>query len=99
MESLEQPVHAVVQGHEDVLLALEVVVQRRLGDPELLGYLPKAGLVVTLLDEEVQGHIEDSLPGVMRAGLTGPGHGAVVVSHSPFAYRFGVHGVILLDDR
>jgi hypothetical protein len=34
-----------VQLQEDVLLALEVVVQRRLGDPEALGDVAERGLV------------------------------------------------------
>ena len=57
-----------MQRHEDVVLRLEVVVEGRLGDAQLLGDLPQAGAVETLLDEEVQSDIEDALPGV-RSGL------------------------------
>ena len=58
-----------VQRHENVLLRLEVVVEGRLGDAELLRDLSQAGAVEALLDEEIESHIEDSLAGV---GMFGP---------------------------
>jgi len=48
-------VQAQVQLEEDVLLALEVVVERRLGDTQALGDLAQRGLVVALLVEELEG--------------------------------------------
>ena len=49
-ESME----AQVQLEEDVFLALEVVVERGLGDVESLGDLPQRGLVVALLVEQLE---------------------------------------------
>ena len=60
---LAEVVHAHVEGQEDVLLALEVVVEGRLGDAQLFGDLPQAGAVVALGQEEVEGHIENALAG------------------------------------
>ena len=54
-------VQAQVELEEDVLLALEVVVERRLRDAEPLGDLAQRGLVVALLVEELEGDVEDPL--------------------------------------
>ena len=56
-------VQAHVERHEDVFLAGEVVVERGLGEAEWFGDLPQRRLVVALLDEQVEGDIEDPLPG------------------------------------
>ena len=61
-------VQAHVQRHEDVVLGREVVVERRLGDAQLLGDLAQAGAVEALLGEEVEGHIEDALAGGWAVG-------------------------------
>ena len=50
-----------VQLQEDVLLALEVVVQRGLRDLQPLGDLPQRRLVVALLVEQLQRDVEDPL--------------------------------------
>ena len=62
-------VQAHVQRQQDVVLGGEVVVEGRLGDAQLLGDLPQARAVEALLGEEVEGRIEDALPGVDRGGL------------------------------
>ena len=74
-----------MQRQQDVVLRLEVVVEGRLGDAQLLGDLPQAGAVEALLGEEVESHIEDALPrvgvgdgGLAVAGAGGVGSGAVV---------------------
>ena len=54
-------VEAQVQLEEDVLLALEVVVERGLGDAESLGDLAQRGLVVALLVEQLERDVEDAL--------------------------------------
>ena len=72
---LAELVQAHVERHEDVVLGLEVVVEGRLGDAQLLGDLPQAGAVEALLDEEVERHIEDALAGVL--GGRGGGSGGV----------------------
>ena len=55
-----------MQRHEDVVLGREVVVERRLGEAQPFGDLPQRGAVEALLDEQVEGHIEDALPGRAR---------------------------------
>ena len=66
-----------MEGSEDVLFALEVVVEGGLGDAQLLGDLPQAGAVVALGHEEVEGDIENALAGgvgIVRQGpALGPG--------------------------
>ena len=57
-------VDAHVQRQQDVVLRLEVVIESRLGDAQLLGDLAQAGAVEALLYEEVEGRIEDALAGV-----------------------------------
>jgi ABC-type multidrug transport system fused ATPase/permease subunit len=65
-------VQAQVQRHQDVFLGGEVVLDRGLGEAERLGDLAQRRLVVALLDEQVQGHVEDLLAGVttIRSGST-----------------------------
>ena len=75
---LAELVHPHVQRQQDVVLRLEVVVERRLGDAEALGDLAQAGAVEALLGEEVESHIEDALAGVGLYG-GGRGDGAVAV--------------------
>ena len=60
---LAEVVHAHVEGHEDALLALEVVVEGRLGDAQLFGDLSQARAVVALGQEEVEGRVENALAG------------------------------------
>ena len=57
-----------VELEEDVLLAREVVVERRLRDAEPVGDLAQRGLVVALVVEELERDVEDPLPRVARAG-------------------------------
>jgi hypothetical protein len=54
-------VQTQVELEEDVALALEVVIERGLRDPEPLGDLPQRRLVVALLVEELERDIEDPL--------------------------------------
>jgi hypothetical protein len=54
----------VHDADEDVFLGLEVVVERGLGDVQLLGDLAERGLVVALLGEEVEGDDLDPVAGV-----------------------------------
>ena len=56
-------VEAHVQRHQDVGLAGEVVVDRRLGEPEPLGDLAQRRLVVPLGGEQFEGDVEDPFPG------------------------------------
>ncbi len=70
---LAELVDAHVQRQEDVVLGLEVVVQRGLGDAEAFGDLAQAGAVEALLGEEVERHIEDALAGVDVGGSVGGG--------------------------
>ena len=58
-----QVVHPHVQRHEDVLLALEMVVEGGLGHPQALGDLAKRGRVVALLHEELEGDVENPFAG------------------------------------
>ena len=64
-----------MERHEDVLFGFEVVVEGRLGDAQLFGDLPQAGAVVALVEEEVEGRIEDALAGgaLRRVGWLGLG--------------------------
>src|ERR1017187_10251202 len=55
-----------MERHQDVLLAGEVIVDRRLREAQPVGDLADGGRVVTLGYEEIQGYVEDPLP---RAGL------------------------------
>jgi len=55
-------VEAQVQLEEDVLLALEVVVERGLRHPETIGNLAQRCLVVALLVEQLERDVEDALP-------------------------------------
>ena len=57
-----EAVHAPVEGQEDVLLAGEVVVERRLGEAQLRGDLTQRGLRVAFAHEEVESDVEDPLP-------------------------------------
>ena len=50
-----------MQLQQDVLLALEVVVERGLGDAQPLGDLAQRGLVVALLVEQLERHVQDAL--------------------------------------
>ena len=54
-------------------LDAEVVVERRLGEAELLGYLPQRGAVEALLNEQVEGHVQDALAGRARLGRLAAG--------------------------
>jgi hypothetical protein len=63
-----QLVHRLMQGHEDLVLGAEVVVEGGLGHPHPRGDLAERGLLVPLLDEEIEGDIQDPLA---RSGLTG----------------------------
>ena len=82
--SLAELVQPHVQRQQDVVLGLEVVVERRLGDVEAFGDLPQAGAVEALLGEEVESHIEDALAGVgFRGGAGGGGLALWSPSSSP----------------
>ena len=59
-----------MQRDQDVLFGGEVVVDHGLGEAERLGDLAQRGLVVALLDEQVQGDVEDPLAGVALVGGT-----------------------------
>jgi hypothetical protein len=63
-----EPVEPEVELEEDVLFMLEVVVERRLRDPESVGDLAQRGLVVALIVEQLEGDVEDALP----RGASGP---------------------------
>ena len=54
-------VQAQVELEQDVLLALEVVVERGLVVPELLGDVAQRGLLVALLGEQLERDVEDAL--------------------------------------
>jgi alpha-D-ribose 1-methylphosphonate 5-triphosphate synthase subunit PhnI len=69
---------APVKLDEDVLLALEVVVQRGLGDVEALGDLAQGRLVVTLFVEQRQRDLQNALPRV-----AGPWKLRSVFRHAP----------------
>ena len=89
-------VQAQVERHQDVFLAGEVVIERRLGNPQLLGDLPERRLVEALLDEQVERHVEDALAGAQGLGgilrsRTGASATAVLVFWSTVP--------ILLDGR
>ena len=60
-------VEAQVERHQDVGLAGEVVVDRRLGEAEPVGDLAERRLVVALRAEQLEGDVEDALPGRRRA--------------------------------
>jgi len=65
-----------VQRDQDVLFGGEVIVDRGLGEAEWPGDLAQRGLVVALLDEQVQGDVEDPLAGVTLVGVpAGTGRG------------------------
>ena len=81
-----------VQLEEDVLLALEVVVERRLGDAEPLGDLAQRRLVVALLVEELERDVEDPLARLAARPAAGLGLVSVVLGSSML-------NVSLLDDR
>ncbi len=59
--SASELVETQVELDQDVLLAGEVVVDRRLGEAQPLGYLAQRGLLVALLGEQLQGDVEDPL--------------------------------------
>ncbi len=54
-------VQAHVQGKQDLVLALEVVVDRCLREAELIGDLAQRCLVEALLDEEIHRDVEDAI--------------------------------------
>ena len=89
-EAVEHVTPELVQPHvqlkEDVLLALEVVVQRGLRDLQPLGDLPQRGLVVALLVEQLQRDVEDPLT---RRPAGSPAAGTLLLSQLR----------ILLDNR
>jgi hypothetical protein len=61
VEDLLQVRHQRVgERAEDVVLGLVVVVEGRLAEPEPLGDLAQRRPVVALLDEEVEGDVEDA---------------------------------------
>jgi len=64
---------------DDVLLAVEVVVERRLGDVQLFGDLAHRGGFVALVGEELQRHGQD--PGVRARRLRDGLHGGGGVAH------------------
>jgi hypothetical protein len=74
-------VQAQVQRDQDVFLGGEVVVDRGLGEAERLGYLAQRSLVVALLDEQVEGDVEDPLAGVPSSGCrAAPARGRAAVA-------------------
>jgi daunorubicin resistance ABC transporter ATP-binding subunit len=74
-------VQAKVQRDQDVLFGGEVVIDRGLGEAERRGDLAQRGLVVALLDEQVQGDVEDPLAGVTFVGVpAGAGQGPPAVA-------------------
>ena len=62
--SRPEGVQAQVQRQEDVLFALEVVVEGGLGEAQRVGDLAQRRLVVAVLGEQVEGDVQDALPGV-----------------------------------
>ena len=77
-----------MQRDQDVFLGGEVVIDRSLGEAEPVGYLAQRGLVVALLDEQVEGDVENPLAGVAFVGVpagTGegpPGRGGGTSGHT-----------------
>jgi hypothetical protein len=57
------------QAADDVFLRLEVVIQRGLGDAELLGDLAQGCLLVALLGKQLEGKLAQPRPGVLAAIL------------------------------
>jgi hypothetical protein len=100
--ALAELVEPHMEGHEDVLFGLKVVVQGRFGDAESLGDLAEAGALITLVDEEIKGDVEDELPGRGGRGafvvVSGPGPSGLgwgrppARSSSLFRSRFCVLG-------
>ena len=88
-------VQTQVQRHQDVGLAGEVVVDRRFGEAEPVGDLPERRLVVALGAEQLEGDVEDALPGrcpsVPAVTESSIGPDGDVLGHW--------HARILLDDR
>ena len=64
---VDETVHALVQGDQDVRLAGEVVVEGGLGETHTFGELAQGRVVEALFDEQVQRLVQDPLP---RAALT-----------------------------
>src|SRR5580693_6716869 len=88
-----------VEGEEDVLLALEVVVESGLGRAEPVGDLAQRGLVVALLVEQLQGDVKDALArrAAWSAGTPRRGRpGSRLSGDGLLGLR---HGRILLDNR
>ena len=77
--ALAELVEPHMEGHEDVLFGLKVVVQGRFGDAESLGDLAEAGALVALVDEEIKGDVEDEL------ARGGGGCGSVLVPGLPLS--------------
>ena len=65
-------VQAHVQGQQDLVLALEVVIDRGFREPELVGNLAQGGLVEALLDEEVHRDVEDAIASHSPAARVAP---------------------------
>ena len=65
---VEQRVERLEQRREDLVLAAEVVVERRLRDVEAIGDLAQRRALVALLDEELVGHGQDAFAGVAAHG-------------------------------
>ena len=60
-----------MERHEDVVFGLEVVVEGGLGDAQLFGDFAQARAVEALLDEEVEGDVEDAVAGALGRGGCG----------------------------
>ena len=73
-----EPVEIVEQRRdqrgEHVFLRGEVVVERALCHAEALGDVADRGAGVSLLDEQVDGDVEDALAGVVRRASDRTGH-------------------------
>ena len=72
-------VQAQVELEQHVLLALEVVIERRLRRAQPLGDVTQRGLVVTLLGEQLERDVEDALAcrGAALCGCGSRGRGAL----------------------
>ena len=64
-------VQALMQRHEDVVLRGEVVIEGGLRKSQLFGDLSQRCLVEALLDEEVEGDVENPLPRALALQLVG----------------------------
>lgn len=68
-ELVHRGVQVVQDARENVLLGLEMVVERGSGDLQLLRDLTQRGLLVSLLGEQLQRDLLDPFPGIAAPGV------------------------------